>query len=398
MSDIVSTGSSPRRIRINNVVAALQNLYLVGRMSRADLARRLGLNRSSSGQIVGELTQSGLVREVENTPAAKPTQRAGRPGILLELVPEAAYFIGIEIGVEHLSLVVIDLSGTVISSAKQPFQSAVTAPEETVAQAVKMAFAKFPQSDVARCQGVGVSAPMHIASDGRVALAPLIGWRDLDLVELVRAALPVDVPVLIENDANAFAIGDGYRHGAAGVTLFLVMEAGIGGGIAIDGKLFRGFHGLAGEIGHMQVASEPRANLEQCIGREVLVRRYRAQTGARDADLAGFLAGVRDREPSAVAIAEDWAQHLAFALVQACRLLDPGRIVLGGSMAMLYPLVSARVAAHIRAGHTVHFPTPEIAVDENAEVGSAFGAACQLHQHFLSAENETLIGSDALSA
>jgi len=394
--EIVSTGSSPRRIRISNAVAALTILHSSGCMSRADLARRLGLNRSSSGQIVGELTQGGLVREVEDrtVPPQTGRTRAGRPGILLELVPDAVFFVGIEIGVEHISAVVMDLSGRVVLTRKRAFDAPSAPVEQAVAEAVDLVFAAMDPVMVARCQGIGVSAPMHIRPDGRVRLAPLIGWRDVALVEMIRAALPVPLPIIIENDANAFAIGDSYKRGPSGVILFLVMETGIGGGILIDGKLFRGGHGLAGEIGHMVLMQAGDKTLEQLIGRETLVGRYRAATGRRDVDLQNFLTGVRDREPEAVTIAEDWSRHLALALVQACRLIDPERIVLGGSISALYPLVSARVAAHMRAMQSVDFPAPQIAVDEDAEFGSAFGAACLLHQRFLSPESDVLGGTE----
>jgi hypothetical protein len=82
--------------------------------------------------------------------------------------------------------------------------------------------------------------------------------------------------------------------------------------------------------------------------------------------------------------------------VQACRLIDPDRIVFGGSVASLYPMVAARVAAHMAEGHTIAFPAPEIVVDEDAELGSAFGAACLLHQRFMSLENEDFTSEDGL--
>ena len=97
---------------------------------------------------------------------------------------------------------------------------------------------------------------------------------------------------------------------------------------------------------------------------------------------------VRDRAPAAVAIGEEWARDLAFALVQACRLIDPDRIVLGGSVAGLYPLISARVAHHMESLQAESFPQPEIVVHGSAETGAAYGAACMLHQRFLSLPNE----------
>ncbi len=402
MSDVVSTGSSPRRIRLINVVAALQGLSDAGRMSRAELARRLGLNRSSSGQIVAALTASGLVREVEDTGGREGLVRgAGRPGIMLELVPDAAFFIGIELGVEHISAVTIDLVGRARTHAREALAAVSVPVEEVVARAVALAVGALDASKVERCRGVGVSAPAHIRPDGRVGIAPLIGWRDLDLIRPLKAALPVDVPVAVENDANAFAIGDRYKHGASGVTLALLMETGIGGGILIDGKLFRGGHGLAGEIGHTLVPGSGGISLEQLIGREVLVRRYRTECGNAAADFADFLAAVRDREPAAVSIAEDWSRHLGYTLFQACRLVDPERIVLGGSVAALYPMVAARVAVHMSTRQSVDFPTPVVVVDGDAEYGSAFGAACLMHQRFLSLENDALCsdgGPTALAA
>lgn len=394
MNETAPNGSSPRRIRVANAAAALRLLHSVGRMSRAELARRLGLNRSSSGQIVAELTEGGLVREVEATAGGEGVRSAGRPGILLELVPDAAFFVGIEIGVEHISAVTVDLAGEVRQQAKVEHDASAAPVEDTVARAVDLAFGQLTPEMRLHCRGVGVSAPMHISPDGRVRLAPLIGWRDLDLAAVVARCLPARLPILIENDANAFAIGDSYKHGPSGVTLFLLMETGIGGGILIDGKLFRGGHGLSGEIGHMLVPGSGGVSLEQLIGREPLVNRYRAEAALPEADLAAFIAAVRDREPVAVGVAEDWSRHLGFTLYQACRLIDPDRVVLGGSVAMLYPMVSARVATHMATRQAVDFPKPQIVVDEDAEYGSAFGAACLLHQRFLSTESDALTAED----
>ncbi len=394
MKDIVKTGSSPRRIRLTNLVAALQSLAESGRMSRAELARRLNLNRSSSGQILSELTESRLVREVEGIvpPGDGLTRSAGRPGIMLELIPDAAFFVGIEIGVEHISAVIIDLTGKARDHSRVAFDAASVGAEESVRRAFDLAFEGMGVEVMKQCKGVGISAPMHIRPDGMVSLAPLIGWRNIPLIEIAAAALPLRVPIMIENDANAFAIGDSYKHSQSGITLFLLMETGVGGGILIDGKLFRGAHGLSGEIGHMQVPGSGGITLQELVGREALIKRYQSQSSNPDADLQDFLNAVRDREPTAVLIAEDWARHLGIALYQASRLIDPERIVLGGSVAALYPFTAARVALHMNIKQSVAFAAPQIVVDEDAEFGSAFGAACLLHQRFMSLDNEFLSG------
>ncbi|TJW06533.1 MAG: ROK family transcriptional regulator [Mesorhizobium sp.] len=392
MNDPALTASSNRRIRQNNEVAALRALHQFGRLSRAELARKLRLNRSSSGHIIASLTADGLVREaIEDPPEQSGHARAGRPGIKLELVPDAIFFLGVEIGVEHISTVEIDLGTNIVSTNVEPFDGRSINVEAAVDRAVRLALQSIPASKLERCEGLGVSTPAQMDKNGFVRLAPLLGWRNVHLAELVRDALPIRVPVLAENDANAFAIGATYGRSEvhSGVTLFLVMESGVGGGIIIDGNLFRGASGLAGEIGHLIVSDAPgsRRNLEQLIGLENIMAEYRKTSALSDPTFGNFLSDVQHRLPSAVSIAEEWAKALATGLVQTCRIIDADKIVLGGSVAALYPLMAARVAAHIHATQEPSFPFPLITMNDEGTVGSAFGAACMLHQRYLSLES-----------
>lgn len=393
MSDFASLSSSPTRIRQANLAAALQAIFVHGQLSRADLARLLGLNRSSSGSIIAELAAKGLVREVAE--ASPKPMRAGRPGILVELAPDGAHFIGVEIGVEHITVVRIDLLARVIDHAVIAFDGRSTPVAEAVERAMSLAFDAVAPEDIDKLEGFGLSAPVQMDRQGWVRIAPLLGWRDVDLAQVTRSALPIALPATVENDANAFAIGYAYTGGPRrrrGVTLFLVIESGVGGGIVVDGQLFRGGHGLAGEIGHLHGPDPDSAELEETIGLGGLLRRWeRSNAADRPATLAGLLSAVRDRVPAAVQVAEEWARLLAFALVQACRIVDPDRIVLGGSVAALYPLVAARVAFHMEAFQSEDFPQPEIAVHAAAETGAAYGAACMLHQRFLSLADDPAI-------
>lgn len=392
MTKADALSSSPRHIRQSNVVAALQALFDHGQLSRAELARHLGLNRSSSGHIMSELLASDLVREVPDSVQddGKPA-RAGRPGIRLELQPDTACFIGAEIGVEHITTLRMDLKGDYSECRIEPFDGRSVPVSLAVGKAVAQALDGMPREVRELVEGFGLAVPAQIDGDGFVSNAPLLGWTNEDLRLLVEKALNAEMPVMIENDANAFAFGESYRNQEtkAGVTLFMVIESGVGGGIVIDGKLYRGGHGLAGEIGHVHVRDG--AELEEVLGRDHLLNRYRKANGGSPITIESFLAAVKEGEPKAIEIADDWAQDLAQAIVSACRLLDPNRVVLGGGLAALYPLVAARVLKCIGEFQASTFPMPEIAVHGAAESGTAFGAACMLHQRFLSLENETLL-------
>lgn len=389
MDDHINSSSSPRRIRQSNSISAMKALFSCGQLSRAELARHLGLNRSSSGSIISELVENSLVREVpEEEQKRQGKNRLGRPGILVELEPQAAGFLGAEIGVEHISTLRIDLTGNIGDFKVVPFDGRSTSVEVAVARAVAQAFEDIPEDLIAHIEGFGLSAPAQMDRNGNVRVAPLLGWQNVDLAALVRKALPIDVPVMIENKANSFAFGGSYLNTKrrVGVTLFVVMESGVGGGIVIDGKLFRGAHGLAGEIGHVHVRDGHE--LEQLLGLDRLRQRHRDAAQLEDSTLEDFLKDVRDREPKAVEIAEDWAGDLAIAVVAVSRLIDPDRIVLSGSVAALYPMVAARVAHYIDGLQPSTFPTPDIEVHEAADTGAAFGVACMLHRRFLSPEPE----------
>lgn len=383
----------PSGIRQRNELAAMRALYRHGRLSRAELARILGLNRSSSGHIVAGLTVEGLVREVGAAEQA-PTSHAGRPGIMLELTPDAAFFLGIEIGVEHITVVEIDLACRIVNNRMELFDGPSVDVETAVSRAVSLAFDTLPPSHRRRCEGLGVAVPAQMDRKGLINIAPLLGWRNIQLADLARAAVPAQMPVMVENDANAFAIGASYgaREVHSGVALYLVMESGVGGGIVVDGTLFRGAQGLAGEIGHLRVngSDAPDRSLESVLGLECILRAYRAISTQPDPNLATFLADVRDRVPGAVAIAEEWARALAYGLIQAGRIIDADRVVLGGSVAALYPLMAARVLHHIRSMQEESFPLPMIQTNKDETVGPAFGAACMLHQRYLSTDGSGL--------
>lgn len=258
--------------------------------------------------------------------ASLGARRAGRSCILLERVPEAVAFVGVEIGVEHVSAVEVDLAGHVVRSGEEPFDGPGTPPGRAVRRALDLAFGATPPERLRACEGLGLATPSQVGPGGVVRVAPLLGWTNLDLLALLRETAPPHPSLMVENDADALAIGATCGRGAAraGVTLALNLGTGVGG-ILIDGRLFRGARGLAGEVGHPRTGVDGPASavtLEERLGLGGILAELRA--GARGVGddgsrLARFLRDVRDREPGAVEITERWARSLAFGIAQAAR-------------------------------------------------------------------------------
>ncbi|CAI3960084.1 MarR family transcriptional regulator, partial [Commensalibacter communis] len=115
MNDLNLYSNIHKHVRHSNGLVALQVLYQFGSTSRAEIARKMGLNRSSSGYIIADLIHAGFVREVsKNYNQIAEGNHRGRPGVLLELVPQAVYFLGIEIGVEYITIILIDLTASIV--------------------------------------------------------------------------------------------------------------------------------------------------------------------------------------------------------------------------------------------------------------------------------------------
>lgn len=377
--------ATPRSIRYLNEIRALNALFRAGGMSRADLARHLGMNRSSIGFIVEDLLADGLARERTAAPAPGAARRTGRPGIVVELDPDGAAFLGVEIGVDHLTVVGVDLSAREIvrrtvayPTRERPAATGVARASSLVEETI--AGLGLPR---ARLRGVCVAVPA-LVRDGVVRNALMLGWRNVPVQALLRKRLG-DLPIRVENDANAFAFGETYAGAAAraDTIAFLLIENGAGGGVVIGGQLHRGASGFAGEFGQLPVAGDDgggAGHLERHIGKDAVLARYRAHGAPRSADLPHLLAALRAREPAAVRTARAWGDHLARGLVAITDVLAPGRIVLGGSVAPLYPHVADRVEAAMRAELLEGFPVPPVEVSRLGAEGAAFGGACLLHQ------------------
>jgi len=390
-----------------NELKALSEIFLVGAISRAELARRLDITRSTTGLIVQSLTLNGLVRERSALEEDDAEARVGRPGILIEMAGANVAFLGSYIGVNSLAVVALDLSGKVVAQSVRPFHGAGSEPVQAIAALAELVReVRDVLGKEVRTLGLNVSVPGFVSSKELIYHAAILGWHDVDVVRELERKLGDQLPVFVENDANAVALAEAY-HGerAAGVsdTLVVLIENGVGGGIVSEGKLYRGQFSGAGEIGHMPVGSEGfihdakrPGRFETYIGKDALLARY-AYVGGKNATLEGFLRALSSRETPAIKAARDWAHWLVRGLAILSSVLQPGRIVLAGSVSAVFPFVKDEVETQLGASLVEGYPVPAIDLSAIGANGAAVGAALVLHQMALAGDQRFELGAPEIS-
>ncbi|WP_274626328.1 ROK family transcriptional regulator [Arvimicrobium flavum] len=389
--------SMPRAVRHINEVRALDALFRGGPMSRADLARRLGLTRSTASSIVADLIEAGLVEEDDTEAAEREVVRTGRPGTDLRLNRHHAVFLGADIGVGHETAVAIGLDAAIVAEDTVILDMKRLTPEAVVddlAGLVRRTMARLPAPEAVR--GLSVVLPGLLTRDGRLMRAPILGWYDVPVLDMLRERLPELPTIVAENDANAFAMAELYRGGEAAPreALYIFMDAGVGGGLVSGGRILRGGQGYAGEIGHIYAGEEGFANiatvpgsLESFVGRDAVLARHRFHGGAA-VSFGDFLRAVEAGEPSALSTVADWGRFLGRGLATLTSVLNPEVIVLGGPVASLFAYARDQVDHSLRKHLLANHPLPEIALSALGIEGPAIGAALMLHQSMFSIDEK----------
>jgi predicted NBD/HSP70 family sugar kinase len=308
-----------------------------GPISRAELARRSNLSRSTVSSIIAALLAADVVRET-----GIGDSQGGRRPIMIEFNYQSALVIGIELGNSALTVLLSDLAAHIVRRATVPFNIA-DGPDACVAQVVEQVNQVLGAASVARAKivGVGVGVPGPLAyTTGRPVAPPVMpGWHDVPLRKLLEDAL--GLRVFVENDANLGALAE-HRWGAAqgwdNVAYLYLGSAGIGCGLILDGRLYRGDIGSAGEIGHLMIEEDGPACrcgaygcLEAIAGVPAIIKRAQAiGLPARQIDDVLRLAG--QANPQAIGLLESTGEYLGIAIANLLNMINPGCVVIGGAL------------------------------------------------------------------
>lgn len=319
-------------------------------ISRADIARILEVSRSTVSAIVDDLMDMGLVLE-----RGAGISRGGRKPIVLEINAEAGRVVGIDIGATHLTVLLADLQGRVLGEAWVPLD--ISRGPDACLQEVMALVEKVvgeAQCSWDRIMGIGVGVPGPVVmAQGMVSAPPIMpGWDAFPIRQ--RFETHFGKPTSLDNDADLGAMGEWVFGAGQGENnlAYIKIGTGIGCGLLLNGQLYRGVLGTAGEIGHVTVSDVgPPCTcgnygcLEAMAGGRALAQRAHLVVKAGQRTSLAQFNGAREITARDVAEAanvgdavsqqllHEAGRLIGSALASLINLLNPGLVIIGGGVA-----------------------------------------------------------------
>ncbi len=374
----VQLASSETARRINRDIV-LELIRTSQPISRADLARRSGLQRSTVSQIVEQLIREKWVRE-----GSIATAPRGRRPTMIGL-NEDVVAIAIDVHPRQAIVAVVDLNGRLLSRSLVPLTSDPDASTRLLIDCMQRMVRAVPKKSI---EGIGVSLPGRVdPATQRMMFAPNLHWPDFDLKKVIEAKM--NLPVKMENAATAgllaeltFARMDGTRD-----AVLVTISEGVGTGVLSNGQLISGNHGLAGEFGHIQVdPNGPRCACgqngcwETFSSCNAALRFYRElQPRAKAISFPELLNLAEEGNPQAIEALAKQATWIGRGLRMIIAALSPSTILITGEISPAWhrfgPIIEKEAAALTLAGEP-----PVIRPGHEGEVARLRGAAALVFQ------------------
>ncbi len=334
--------SSLHRANLERVVRAVR---LAGSLTQAEIARATGLSAATVSNIVRELKEGGTV-EVTDTSAG------GRRARSVSLSGDAGIVIGVDFGHTHLRVAVGNLAHQVLAEEAEPLDvdaSWVEGFDRAEALVGRLLTGIGVSLHKAIGVGLGVPGPIDVESGTLGSTAILPGWAGINPREELSRRL--GVPVYVDNDANLGALGELVWGSGRGVKdlAYIKVASGVGAGLVINGQIYRGPGGTAGEIGHITLdESGPvcrcgnRGCLETFAAARYVLPLLQGSHGP-ELTMERVVELARDGDPGCRRVITDVGRHVGSGVASLCNLLNPSRVVLGGSLAEAGELVLAPI-------------------------------------------------------
>ena len=315
-------------------------------VSQADIARTTGLAPATVSNIVRDLVAAGMV---------ETTVGSGRRGTTVVIAREAGLVAGIDFGHRHVRVALGDLGGKVLDVDRE-----VLAADHPHDEGLGLAGALLDRllqrigADREGVVNIGLGLPTPLAEDGTVMAAAILpGWVGVNAQR--EAELSLGRPTHVDNDANLGALAESRRGAGRGHPdmVFIKVSSGVGAGLILGGRLFRGAHGTAGEIGHLTLDEQGpfcRCGSRGCLEAYASVGMAQSALAEQfpDAGIDQLVTAAREGNVSVLRMFEDAGLHLGWGLAMLGNLIDPSVIIVGGDMSRAGDLLLDSVRVGLR--------------------------------------------------
>ncbi len=377
-------------IKNSSRAAILDAIRRAKRIARIDLAHATHISPATVTTITADMLRHGLIEEVAPE-EGKAQSRRGRPRVDLKLRADAFLVAGLKISDVTISAVLMDFEGTVVHQHKHHRDQTPSSVRSFIAQIQQALQATFEGSayEMSELSAVGVGiAGVVDAERGFVHWSPLLDTQNEKLGPLLEEEL--GLPIFLDNDANLVAMAEQYLGDAQDLQNFLVVtiEAGVGMGIVIDNKIYRGARGCGAEFGHTKVQLDgalcrcgQRGCLEAYVADYALLREASFNTApiqdmSTEQRLHDLLSAARNGDPTAQSIVNRSSRIFAMGLANLVNLFDPELIILAGERMSFDHLYAEEVIEAIKSSIVqVDAQPPEIAIHKWGDFMWASGAA-----------------------
>ncbi|MFP3916386.1 ROK family transcriptional regulator [Lysinibacillus telephonicus] len=372
-------------VKKKNKELVLRTITSLAPLSRADIAQNSGLNKATVSSLVNELIDEEFIYE-----SGPGESSGGRRPVMLLFNERAGYSIGIDIGVNYILGVVTDLMGNIIfekniTVRNLSFKEHISLVKETIHILIQ----NTPQSRYGVI-GIGIGVPGIVDKSGKVLHAPNLNWKDVNLKEILEQEF--DYPITIENEANAGAYGEmrfGVGQDCTNI-LYVSNGIGIGLGIILNGELYRGINGYAGESGHMVIV----ANGEKCTcgnlgcweayaSEHALLKNAENCGISSNPTLEELIQKAEEKNTDTIELFQDIGFYIGTGVSNLIKTFNPQKIIIGNRLAMAKHLLEKPIVDSVRKQALIYHQADIIDFSKLSTHSTALGVSAFAVEDFL---------------
>lgn len=393
--------TTPAAVRANNLSLTLNLIHTRGVVARTELIEHTNLSGTTISALVNVLIDSGFVIE-----SGEGVSSGGRRPMLLEFNYNARHVIGVDMGARHITVVLMNLKDQILASAWQALD-VIHQPALTLDTMREMVSKVITQAGVnqASILGVGLTLPTPVSADrsGTFMTYYMPDWEGMrPAVELSRR---IHLPVVYENDANAAALAEMWWGSGRGCRslAYIKLGTGVGSGLVINGEIYRGSSGSAGEVGHTTIEADGRVCrcgnpgcMESYVGVNGFLEDARAGLRGDPAwaerldelTVDEVIHAAQAGNPVCQTVLQNAGRYLGIGIANLFNLFNPELVILGGDLVNAGPLLMEPVQQSVRQRSIpIVSQSARIIVGELGANAVAVGGAALVVQHAFDSAN-----------